>query len=135
MDAVINAARSLGKIIQADERYVRYMAAQEANEKDQALQLMIENFHGIRLELSQESGKAEKDQERISRLDTQLKKLYADIFANENMLEITEARQDMEGLLGFVNQIITGSGSGMDPETIEYSSSCGGSCASCAGCN
>ena len=134
MDTVINAARSLGKIIQADERYVRYLAAQEANEKDQELQLMINQFHSVRMELSQETAKPEKDDSRIERLDSQMKKLYADIFANPNMLAITEAHQEMEGLLGFVGQIINGAGNGMDPETIEYSASCGGSCASCAGC-
>lgn len=134
MDQVINAARSLGKIIQADRRYTRYMAAQALNEADTELQSMIGEFQQVRQELNAEVSKADKDQHAIRELDVRMKKLYADIFANENMLEMTEARNDMDELLSFINQIVTGSSNGQDPETIEYSASCGGSCSSCAGC-
>ncbi|MDL2232316.1 YlbF family regulator [Ruminococcaceae bacterium OttesenSCG-928-L11] len=135
MDNVINAARSLGKIIQQDDRYTRYMKAQEANEQDSALQQLIEKFHETRIDLNAESGKPEKDMERVKELDAQVKNLYKDIFANPNMVELSDARNDMEYLLNFVNQIVTGSSNGQDPEAIQYAESCGGSCSSCSGCN
>jgi cell fate (sporulation/competence/biofilm development) regulator YlbF (YheA/YmcA/DUF963 family) len=134
MDQVINAARSLGKIIQADGRYIRYAEAQKMQENDAELQEMISQFHQVRLSLNEEMGGPDKDQARIGELDSEMKTLYKDIFANPNMLELTEARTEMEELLTFVNQIVTGSGNGQNPETIEFSAGCGGSCSSCAGC-
>ncbi|MDR2932649.1 MAG: YlbF family regulator [Oscillospiraceae bacterium] len=135
MDQVISAARTLGKQLQADERYTRYIQAQEANNQDAALQEMIERFNLMRVELNTEVSKTEKDQERIKELDAEVKSVYRDIFANRNMIAFTEARGELETLIGFVNQIVTGSSNGEDPETIEYTASCGGSCSSCAGCH
>jgi len=134
VDKVIDAARNLGKVLQADERYVRYVTAQKLNNEDENLQKMVEKFNMMRVDLNTEISKADKDQEKITKLDADLKLVYRDIFANPNMLEFTDARNDMEALMGFVNQIVTGSSSGENPETIEYQASCGGSCASCAGC-
>ena len=38
---VIEAARELGKAIQADDRYLKLVAAKEANDKDDALNALI----------------------------------------------------------------------------------------------
>lgn len=134
MDQVINATRSLGKILQTDSRFTRYMQAQQANDNDAQLQDMITKFHDTRLALNNEMSKADKDQDAITALDSQLKEVYGEIMANENMVELSAAKDEMETLLTFVNQIITGASNGQDPDTIEFSASCGGSCSSCAGC-
>lgn len=134
MDQVINAARSLGKIIQADDRYVRYMLSQQRSDEDAALQEEIAAFQQVRTQLGEEMNKADKDQAEVDRLNADMRGKYAKIFGNPNMLELTEARNDMESLLTFINQIITGSSNGQDPELIEMQEDCGGSCSSCAGC-
>lgn len=134
MDQVINAARSLGKIIQADDRYIRYMLSQQRSDEDTALQEEIAAFQQVRSELGEEMNKTDKDQAVVDKLNADMRAKYTKIFGNPHMLELTEARNDMESLLTFINQIITGSSNGQDPELIEMQEDCGGSCSSCAGC-
>jgi cell fate (sporulation/competence/biofilm development) regulator YlbF (YheA/YmcA/DUF963 family) len=135
MDQVIVAARSLGKVIQADDRYIRYMLATQKNDEDTALQEKIAEFQELRNTLSAEMSKEDKDQDLVEDLNKKMRGMYSGIFASENMRELSEARTEMETLLGYVNQIINGSSNGQDPELIDYQASCGGSCASCAGCS
>lgn len=135
MDA-IQAARELGKAIQQDERHIRIMSAQAKNDADEALQDAIGAFNLKRTQLNAEIQKTDKDQDKIKLLDAELKTMYSKIFENGNMIEFAAAKAEMEALLAQVNQIITGSASGLDPDAIDIDAeSCGGSCASCAGCH
>ena len=135
MDA-IQAARELGKAIQQDDRHKRIMAAQEKNDNDTELQDAIGAFNLKRTQLNAEIQKTDKDQDQIKLLDAELKAMYSQIFENENMAEFAAAKSEMEALLSQINQVITGSASGFDPETIDIEAhDCGGSCASCAGCH
>ena len=136
MDA-ISMARELGKQIQADERYKAYHTARELNDKDESLQKLIADFNEKRMELSAEMAKPDKDTERLQKLDSEIKSLYADIMRNENMTAFNKAKEDMDNLLSQVNFIITASANGEDPETCptEMPHSCSGSCATCGGCH
>ena len=131
----IQAARELGKAIQLDERYVKMMLAQQKSDEDQGLQKMIADFTEIRTKLNTQIGQKEKDGALISALDGEMKSLYQQIFENENMTAYNEARNEMQEMLSFVNQIINGSAQGQDPGSIEYQASCGGDCGGCSGCS
>ncbi len=133
----IEMARELGKAIQQDERYKAYHNAKKANDSDEALQELIGEFNLKRLELNQEMSKAEKDNEKLSRLDNEIKSLYGNIMANESMAAFTKAKNDMDDLLSQINMVITMSANGEDPATCptEMPHSCSGSCSSCSGCN
>lgn len=133
MDA-IQAARELGKAIQQDTRYIRLGTAQKANDADSGLQEMINSFNLLRGQLNSEVQKQEKDTERIKELDAEVKETYRLIFENENMKEFTAAREDFQSMLAFVNQIVTGSAGGENPDAIEFQQSCGGDCGGCSGC-
>lgn len=74
---VIEAARELGKALQADPRYIQYTAAKLANDKDEELQKQIMEFHAKRMDLNTEMGKAEKDTNAITALNTELNALYS----------------------------------------------------------
>ncbi len=67
-------------------------------------------------------------------MDADIRELYAKIFQNENMIAFTTARDELQELLQFVNQIIMGSAEGHDPELIEFDAGCGGDCAGCTSC-
>lgn len=135
MDNVISAARSLGKMMQMDERYVRYNSAKEASDNDTELQEMIADFERTRSELSREIQSEDKDSHTIETLDKELKALYAQIMGRESMVEFSESKKDIDQLVSFVSQIITASTNGQDPETVEFQEACGGSCSSCSGCS
>ncbi len=134
MDKVIEAARELGRVLQADARYIRYATAQQRNEEDINLQAMIAEFSAKRREIAAEAQKESRDAAHISAMNAEAQELYARIFQNESMADFTQAREELNTLASFINQIITGATNGQDPDTIEYQPSCGGSCASCAGC-
>lgn len=131
---IITAARELGKAIQQDETYINLNVLQQKNDADEQLQKLIGDFNLRRIDLNNEINKKEKDQEAIERLNQEVRKAYGEIMVNDNMLAYNEAKTKLDQIMDFVLQIIRGSVSGLDPETIEYKSGCSGSCGSCSGC-
>lgn len=135
---VIEKARELGVLIQQDERYSAYYVAKEANDKDENLQDMINEFNMKRMQLNAEVSKENKNEERLSELDDAIKSLYGTIMANENMINYNKAKADMDSLLNQINMIITYSANGEDPLTCpceEVNVRCGGDCSACGGCH
>lgn len=132
----IDMARELGKAIQMDERYARYHAAREKNDQDEALQKMIGDFNLKRMDLNAEMQKEERDSEKLTKLDGEIKELYSDIMKNENMNAYNDAKTEMDDLLSQINIIITMSANGEDPMTCSTEQSgCSGSCSTCGGCH
>lgn len=134
----VEMAREVGKLIQQDERYAAYYKAKEANDKDENLQEMINEFNMKRVQLNSEMSKSDRDSDKLAALDAEIKSLYGNVMANENMNAYNEAKNAMDDLLSQVNMVITLSANGEDPETCpseQPASSCGGSCSSCSGCN
>jgi len=79
--------------------------------------------------------KNEMDAEKLKELDNTIKELYGNIMANENMNTFTAVKNEMDSMLSQINNIITMSANGEDPETCVASSGCSGSCSSCSGCH
>jgi len=132
---VIQNARQLGQAIQEDERYLKLKLASDQRDADKELQAMIEKFNSERAQLNLEMRKPERDNAKIEEMNASLGGLYNRIFQNENMKNFASARDEMNQMIGFVNQIITGSADGKNPFAIEYEESCGGGCSSCSGCS
>lgn len=135
MDAV-SMARELGKLIQQDERYKAYVNAKEVNDKDEELQKLISDFEMKRYELNMEMTKTDKDADKLKELDGVIKNLYGEIMVNPSMAQFNVAKNAMDGLLAEINNVITASANGEDPETCpSQPSGCSGSCSSCGGCH
>ena len=81
--------------------------------------------------------KPDKDGEKMTALDTQIRELYDEIMAMPKMIAFNVAKEVMDKLLGSVNYIISMAANGEDPMTCpeEAPHSCSGSCASCGGCH
>lgn len=132
---IIKMARELGKAIQQDERYTAYMAAKDANDKDEELQKLIGDFNLKRMNINQEMSNPEKSEERLKKLDEELKEIYAQIMGNDGMIAFNTAQNELEQLIGDVNQIITMCANGEDPDTCQVQHGCSGSCSTCGGCH
>lgn len=132
---IIKMTRELGKELQKDERYIAYINAKNINDNDEKLQKMIHEFEMKRMEISMESGKPEKDDERINTLNSELQNLYSEIMQNENMMNFSVKRDEMDNLLNEINSIITMCANGEDPDTCQITHSCSGNCSSCGGCH
>ena len=126
--------RELGKALQADDRYIAYALAKQANDEDLELQALINGFEKMRYDLNMELTKENKDTEKIQQLDENIKSNYQKIMSNPRMIVFTAAQKSLESLVENMQQIITMSANGEDPATCEPSTGCTGSCATCGGC-
>lgn len=136
---VIEAARALGKVVQADERYIEYMKAKKANDEDADLQNLIGEFNLVRQNLAMESDKpeGERNDEKLRELNQKAQAAYEAVMTNENMALFTMAKQGMDKLMSEINTILTYSVEGENPETCPSApptAACSGNCASCGGC-
>lgn len=136
---VIEAARELGKVVQADERYIEYINAKNANDADEELQNLIGEFNLIRQNVAMESGKPEGeiDNEKVKELTAKMHSAYDAVMSNENMAAFTMAKQGMDKLMSEINTILTYSVEGADPATCPSeppAADCTGSCSTCGGC-
>ena len=134
-NAILEKARELGKLIQADPAYKNLVDAREKNDNDAELQDLIGKFNMKRIELNGAMSEAERNQDKINALDAELKEVYQKIMSNENMLAYEKATNEMNLLMNKVNRILTGAANGENPDAIDTEASCTGSCSSCSGCH
>ncbi|MBQ2319219.1 MAG: YlbF family regulator [Clostridia bacterium] len=136
MENIIKSVRELGKAIQADETFKAYIAAKMDADNDEALQNAIGEFNLVKMQISEETQKEDKDEAKLQELNVQLRKCYADIIANEKMQKYNNANQLYSGLINKVYAILEMCCNGEDPETCEPEEhSCSGSCSTCGGCH
>ncbi|MBR1423848.1 MAG: YlbF family regulator [Ruminococcus sp.] len=133
---VIEMARELGKAIQQDERYIRYMDACTLNDTDTELQNEIGKFNIKRAELGEEMRKNGGDTEKLKELNAEIQEMYKNIMEMPKMVEFYEAKDELGKLITSVNYIVSQASEGEDPETCPETppQSCSGSCAGCSGC-
>ncbi len=134
-NAILEKARELGKLLQADPAYKNMVVAREKNDNDTELQDLIGKFNLKRIELNQAMSEADRNQDKINAVDAELKAIYQKIMENENMHAYDKATNEMNLLMNKVNRIITGAANGEDPDAIDTEASCTGSCSSCSGCH
>ena len=131
---IIEQVRELGRSIQADESYIAMKTAEQSADSDTELQELIKEFNLKRLAINTENAKAQKDPDRIKKLNTEMQKVYSDIMSNEHMIAYNEAKQKFDTLSVRVNTILQNCIAGEDPDTTDYDASCTGSCSTCGGC-
>ncbi len=136
MENIIKSVRELGKAIQADETFKAYIAAKMDADNDETLQNAIGEFNLVKMQISEETQKEDKDEAKLQELNVKLRKCYADIIANEKMQKYNNANQLYSGLINKVYAILEMCCNGEDPETCEPEEhSCSGSCSTCGGCH
>ena len=72
MDNIIEKARELAKLIQADPSYKALNDAREKNDNDAELQDLIGKFNLKRIELNQAMSESERDQDKINAVATKI---------------------------------------------------------------
>lgn len=133
---IITQARELGKAIQKEETFINLQEVQKKADADTELQALIGEFNLKRMAINNEASQKERDQEKITKLNNEMREVYAKIMSNENMIAYNEAKQAFDVVANRVLAIVQQSAEGADPETADYSqSSCSGSCESCGGCH
>ena len=134
---VIKMTRELGKAIQQDEKYLKFMEAKKANEADDKLNELIGKLNLIQLSYQQEAEKETPDEAKMKQFDEEFRSVYGDVMINENMKKYEEARQEVDNMMNYVMQILSLCVNGEDPDTCEPAnaeSGCSGNCSACSGC-
>lgn len=132
---LIEMARELGKAIQKEDSYLKLQIAKQQSDEDKELQEMIGQFNLKRMAINNEATKTDRDDEKLQALNTEMREVYEKIMKNENMLSYNHHKEALDTVLQRVIAIVTQSADGEDPETTDYTPSCGGSCSSCSGCH
>ena len=79
----IDLFKKAAAALQTDPRYLELDAARRENDRDEELQNMIGEFNLARLDLNNESAKAETDAARVAELNQRVNDLYSQIMASE----------------------------------------------------
>ena len=132
---IIELARQIGVALQETPQYTAYMEARKANDNDETLQNMIQEFNLTKMQISAASQAENRDTDKIADLTTKLQNLYNDIMSGAHMEAYNEAKQNLDAIIEKVNFIIEMAANGEDPLTCPVESSCTGSCSTCGGCH
>ena len=137
MTKVEELVRQLGAAIQADERYLAYAAARQANDEDVELNGLIGKLNLLQLSYQNESGKETPDDDKLEKWDAEFRELYGQIMLNEHMRVYEEKKQNVDDMMNYLIQILTLCVNGEDPAVCEpkpETGGCTGSCSTCGGC-
>ena len=114
---VITMARELGKALQQEETYINWQNAQHVADAD-----------------NDEAGKKDRDQEKLTQANKEMREVYSKIMSNDNMIAYNDAKSAFDAVLNRVSAIIQQSAQGADPDTADVTD-CTGSCSTCGGCS
>lgn len=131
---VISMARELGKALQQEETYINWKNTQQVADADAELQRLIGEFNLKRMIINDEAGKQDRDQEKLTQANKEMRAVYSQIMSNENMIAYNDAKAAFDAVLNRVTAIIQQSAQGADPETAD-AADCTGSCNTCGGCS
>ena len=131
---VITLARELGRAIQQEESYKKLHEVQAQADADAELQALIGEFNLKRMNINQEASKKDRDQDKLTTLNKEMREVYSKIMSNENMIAYNDAKSAFDAVLNRVSAIIQQCAQGADPETAD-AADCTGSCSTCGGCS
>ena len=93
---IIKLTRELGKAIQADERYAKFVAARETNEKDDELNELIGKMQLIHMSYQHEASKEDANEQKLTAYEEEFMALREKIMNNQNMVNYEKARMDID---------------------------------------
>lgn len=135
---VIKLTRELGAAIQKDERYLKFAAIRDENEKDEQLQDLMGKIQLIQMNYQREASQAEPDSAKMGNYELEFNDLYNKFMQTEKMVAYEAARGEIDSLMNYIMQILGLCVNGADPATCEPEPEhdCGCSCSECGGgCN
>lgn len=135
-EKVIELAREIGREIQETETYLNFRKAKEVMDNDKNLEELICELNLKKVQINNEIGKEERNEEKIENLNKDLRKVYEKIVESDIMKEYNEMSQKINLLIRQVQNIIVSSSEGQNPDEIELlTSDCTHDCSTCGGCH
>jgi len=137
MQDIQQLTRELGAALQLSPPYVRFVAAQETNDADTALNEQLQALDLLRMQYRHEAAKKDDaDVALMKDYNRRFDALYDEIMGNEHMMEYHAAAEALNALLQWMTAYLQGCAQGEDPSSFEpEQAGCGGgNCGGCKGC-
>lgn len=132
---ILNAAKDLAREIQKSESYINLKIASQNNDNDEKLQDLIGKFNLKKIAISTQISEDNKNSDKISRLNEELKACYEEIMNNSNMLNYMKCKKEFDELIRNINLLVAAGANGEDVDSVNLENNgCTGSCGSCGGC-
>lgn len=132
---ILNAAKDLAREIQKSESYINLKIASQNNDNDEKLQDLIGKFNLKKIAISTQMSEDNKNSDKISRLNEELKACYEEIMNNSNMLNYMKCKKEFDELIRNINLLVAAGANGEDVDSVNLENNgCTGSCGSCGGC-
>ncbi len=131
---VIKLTRELGAAIQKDERYLKFDAIRQANEKDQQLLDLMGQIQLIQMNYQREASQEKPDTEKLTAYEAQFNDAYGKFMENEKMQEYEAARAEIDKMMNYIMQLLGLCVNGADPATCEPEEEHDCSSCSCSDC-
>ncbi len=134
---IIKNAKELAKALQQSDEYVLMEEARKKSDSNSSLQEKISNFNLKKIAYNHESTHENPDNEKLEKLDREIREIYQSIMQDEDMIAYSEAKTQVDALMKKIEYVLAMALNGQDPETIEVpeTSGCSGNCSSCGGCH
>ncbi len=132
---ILNAAKDLAREIQKSESYINLKIASQNNDNDEKLQDLIGKFNLKKIAISTQMSEDNKNSDKISRLNEELKACYEELMKNSNMLNYMKCKKEFDELIRKINLLVAAGANGEDVDSVNLENNgCTGSCGSCGGC-
>ncbi len=132
---ILNAAKDLAREIQKSESYINLKIASQNNDNDEKLQDLIGKFNLKKIAISTQMSEDNKNSDKISRLNEELKACYEELMKNSNMLNYMKCKKEFDELIRKINLLVAAGANGEDVDSVNLENNgCAGSCGSCGGC-
>ena len=80
------------------------------------------------------STKGFENVEKIQSLNEEMRGYYQTVMESESMINYTNSKREVDDLIQKISKILSASVEGIDPDSVDVTESCTGSCSSCSGC-
>ena len=118
---VMEAVRQLGVSIQADERYKKFMELSEVAKANDDVSRATEELQATAEKYEAEMQKEEPNEQLLADIQAEYAAKYRNMFNIGPMKEMMDARENLDGMMNDIMQIIYLSMNGNDPLTAEPS--------------
>jgi len=122
--------RELGAALQLQPQYVRFVAADDARQADEALTEQTQQLELVRMQYQHEAQKSGGDA-KLEEYAQQYQQLQSTLMSNPIMVEYQQAASELDALVHRTIAIIGGCANGEDPAVYEprpKGGGCGGGC-------
>ena len=130
MDNVFAKTRELGEALLESDAYLKMKAAEDKAMANQEASSTMAEFLEKRTELQAMMQSENPDPGAMKRLSEEMDGIQDRLQMIDDIVALTEARNEFNSLIGQINQVLQFIVTGRMEE-----SSCGGDCGSCGGCH